>query len=771
MVKITMKKISDNFKVMWMVSCMLILIIPIVISSVSGNQTIAELKRVNALNNELIVQQIQKEMDFAVDNIFRVKMELISNHDVYVISSITKEEEQEHQYELSRVYDALRGYRSSVDNAGDFFIYFENIEKVVALEGIFDVEEYYRRYFSNSGKTKEQWLATLQMKTNGYFENIIKDDSDSRSERMQYYGNLRILGQINPPMFSAAVSREYLDEILELTSVGEKVCTLIVDSYNNVLLSNSKSSELDLRWVEELEISDNAGYFSDKIGKQNVMVSYVPGKYKELRYISVATAAEFWKQVNLHRGITVGGIIFSLLFGILCIWAVIKKNYRPMEHILTELKKAVPDETAEEDGIGEYRYIESVLAHVLEQKNKVVDIMERHKNLFRDSFVIRLLSGDIENIPSVEDALNNIDLSFSKENFLVLAIYVEDYSVLFQDEQLEDSQRVSMIHFILSNVLGELLSGEYIAYMVVMKGMPIFLINLDFEERKSNICGIVRYVQEFLESNFGLTIQMGFSEVKSSYEGIAEAYDEAVETVECKVFLGRDDIMYYGEIQKNAKNKHRYGYSIEQEQRLMFAVQSGNKDAANALLNQIFDNMRGITDLNLLKYFMFDVGSTVIKTIEEMNPQWDEKKSNLLKYLQEILADSSVARMQRGLQGLIQELCEYFASRNKEERLSDRIRKYVLEHYDDINLNVEDIGEKFGFVPRYISKIFKDETGEGLLDYINRMRIQESKKIMKNKNLVLEDVASQVGFTNVNSFIRVFKKYEGITPGKYREAL
>ena len=154
-----------------------------------------------------------------------------------------------------------------------------------------------------------------------------------------------------------------------------------------------------------------------------------------------------------------------------------------------------------------------------------------------------------------------------------------------------------------------------------------------------------------------------------------------------------------------------------------------------------------------------------------MNPQWDEKKSNLLKYLQEILADSSVARMQRGLQGLIQELCEYFASRNKEERLSDRIRKYVLEHYDDINLNVEDIGEKFGFVPRYISKIFKDETGEGLLDYINRMRIQESKKIMKNKNLVLEDVASQVGFTNVNSFIRVFKKYEGITPGKYREAL
>ena len=74
-------------------------------------------------------------------------------------------------------------------------------------------------------------------------------------------------------------------------------------------------------------------------------------------------------------------------------------------------------------------------------------------------------------------------------------------------------------------------------------------------------------------------------------------------------------------------------------------------------------------------------------------------------------------------------------------------------------------------VPRYISKVFKDDTGEGLLDCINRIRIQEAKKIMQNKELVLEDIAGQVGFTNVNSFIRVFKKYEEMTPGKYREML
>lgn len=241
--------------------------------------------------------------------------------------------------------------------------------------------------------------------------------------------------------------------------------------------------------------------------------------------------------------------------------------------------------------------------------------------------------------------------------------------------------------------------------------------------------------------------------------------------MEYKVLLGREDIMYYHEMPKNKDSQYRYGYSIEHEQKLIAAVQSGDTAAAGAVLNQIFDSMRGTTDLNIAKCFMFDVGSTIIKTIEEIRPQWDEENSHLLLHVQKLLESSSISRMQSGLQELLQEMCGYFEKKNQELRLSDRIHSYLLSHYGDINLNVAAIGEEFGMVPRYISKVFKDETGEGLLDHINRLRIQQAKKIMQNKNLVLEDVAGQVGFTNVNSFIRVFKKYEGITPGKYRESL
>lgn len=766
-----MKKVSDNFRLMWTVSCSLILIIPILIGIITGNSNISELKRTNAVNNELIVKQFQKEMDYAVDNIFRIKSELISNRDIYAVSLIDKEEVKSYQYELSNIYETLRGYKRSVENVDGLFIYFENIDTIVSAEGVFASDEYYNQYFADSGKTKQQWTETLSMETNGYFERTFKTVSGNTGAVMQYYCNLRMLGQVNPPTFSADISESYLDGIIGAISVSESVYTLVADKDNKILLGNSMSSEIEPEWIENVDLSRQADYFSSKIGKQKVMVNYVSGKYMDWKYIFISNASEFWQRVNIQRAITVIGIIFSLIIGALCIWAVVRKNYTSMKNILTVLKKVVSENDSKDLDVGEYKYIESALLNLLENKEKNDDIMERQRNVLRDSFVTRLLSGNIDDLSSIDDTFNNIGLYFGKRDFLVLAIYVEDYSALFSDEKLDDATRVSMTHFILSNVFCELLDGEYNSYMVIKDDMPVILVNLDFDGHKNDICDIVNFVKEFLYKNFNLSIKAGVSDATNFYEGIAEAYNEAIETVEYKVLFDRDDILYYGEIQKNENHKYRYGYSIELEQRLMLVVRAGKEEEAFVVLNQIFDSVQGITDLNIFKCFMFDIGSTMIKIVEENRLQWDDETTKLLLDAQKLIENNSAARLKSRLESLIREMCAYFSKRNKSEKLSDQIHEYLEEHYGDINLSVAAIGEEFGFVPRYVSKIFKDETGEGLLDHINNLRIQKSKKIMENKKLGLEEVASRVGFTNVNSFIRVFKKYEGITPGRYRETL
>ncbi|UZQ86925.1 helix-turn-helix transcriptional regulator [Thermoclostridium stercorarium] len=56
-----------------------------------------------------------------------------------------------------------------------------------------------------------------------------------------------------------------------------------------------------------------------------------------------------------------------------------------------------------------------------------------------------------------------------------------------------------------------------------------------------------------------------------------------------------------------------------------------------------------------------------------------------------------------------------------------------------------------------------------ITDYLNTYRIEKAKNMLKNSNLNLEKIALSVGYNNIQSFKRYFKKYEGITPSEYRK--
>ena len=70
--------------------------------------------------------------------------------------------------------------------------------------------------------------------------------------------------------------------------------------------------------------------------------------------------------------------------------------------------------------------------------------------------------------------------------------------------------------------------------------------------------------------------------------------------------------------------------------------------------------------------------------------------------------------------------------------------------------------------PSYISRLFKKELDIGFVEYLNRFRVQRAEQLLKETTLSVEQVGYQVGFTNIRSFLRVFKQYTNISPGQYR---
>ena len=99
--------------------------------------------------------------------------------------------------------------------------------------------------------------------------------------------------------------------------------------------------------------------------------------------------------------------------------------------------------------------------------------------------------------------------------------------------------------------------------------------------------------------------------------------------------------------------------------------------------------------------------------------------------------------------------------------LRERLEEYILQHLsEDISLN--DVAEHFGLSFHYMSVVFKNKMDNNFKEYISYQRYVKALELMQeNPKIKISEVAAQTGIFNVNTFIRIFKKYSGTTPKQY----
>lgn len=100
-----------------------------------------------------------------------------------------------------------------------------------------------------------------------------------------------------------------------------------------------------------------------------------------------------------------------------------------------------------------------------------------------------------------------------------------------------------------------------------------------------------------------------------------------------------------------------------------------------------------------------------------------------------------------------------------------KIIEYTELHYAESNMNVNSIADGIGLSAKYISKVFKEETGKSILDYIHGLRIKKAQSLIQLGRYSLEEIYEQVGYANDVTFRRAFVKFTGVVPSEYKNSL
>ncbi|MBE7084347.1 MAG: AraC family transcriptional regulator [Clostridiales bacterium] len=138
----------------------------------------------------------------------------------------------------------------------------------------------------------------------------------------------------------------------------------------------------------------------------------------------------------------------------------------------------------------------------------------------------------------------------------------------------------------------------------------------------------------------------------------------------------------------------------------------------------------------------------VCDDIFEKYYEWSEKIDNILKLIFQILFDKIAT--------------------NQENPVIVSIKRLIKENLDK-KLTLSFIANQVGYSPNHCEALFKKETGNSILSFVNNERIEKSKLLIAEGLLPLKEIAEVVGFDDYNYFSRTFKIKTGYPPTKYRD--
>lgn len=211
-------------------------------------------------------------------------------------------------------------------------------------------------------------------------------------------------------------------------------------------------------------------------------------------------------------------------------------------------------------------------------------------------------------------------------------------------------------------------------------------------------------------------------------------------------------------------------FVYEKENALLAKVRTGSVQDAKALLNDLLGyvffteggrleavRMRAIELTTLLSRVAMDGGARV-DSIYELNNQF--------------LSLLSRGQTLDDLCYLLQDVVESFMSAmfNRLDKGNIYVRRalgFMSEHYAQ-PITLEMVAKEVGLSPSYFSALFHQVVGVSFREHLCSIRVEESKQLLLSTNYSLTDIALAVGFADQSYFCKVFKKHEGVTPGKYR---
>lgn len=373
---------------------------------------------------------------------------------------------------------------------------------------------------------------------------------------------------------------------------------------------------------------------------------------------------------------------------------------------------------------------------------------------------------------------NNPDIVMEGALYAVLCILDPDLEALSPDAIPLDEEGRTLFGYSIIECFGR---ERVTAFVRAGRTIVLALRTDGTESEEEFVREMATYAMDFhysVEDNIGYPVSVSVSPVFDSFDYCEQVACEALTAADFVRFVELPTPVVTPQYCANVKDiveKRNPDYHISNYERpIISAVLNDNLAHAERIVNDlltahlvdplyVFPSVRP-NMVNIMR---------ICQSMCCLEPRAFADETPRLPFIQEAMRVCPTSAAMRALIHEYFELLDSYARQNREaEARTDsmnKILKYIAKNVSNPLLGAPMVCDEFNMSTTYFSRIFKEDLGVNFSVYLQTLRITKAKKLLLESDMNLNAIAQEVGYISSQNLLRLFKRYEGMSPSAYRQ--
>lgn len=509
------------------------------------------------------------------------------------------------------------------------------------------------------------------------------------------------------------------------------------------------------------------GFWQEKVDGREMVFSYRFSPYNRWIYVSAVSLEQITRETGKIAVATfVACSVILIVVGILA-WQGSRRMYSPIRR-LSQMTAGVQAGGA--DPADEFTSLEERFRTLFSAGQQLQQQMQGQFQQLKEFLVLKLFAGQLS---ESDFAYRSKLCGFPTEwrRLVVLTLQIDT----LQDTRYREHDK-ELLLFAIHNMVSEIIPANRRFSPVLLEQSQVTLLagDMDTDEELKAYCyrmaeQIRDKVWEFLQVQVSIGISRPFDKASEA----VHAYNEGLEVLKRRIYLGNRLILHYDDIQAEPSGAAAAAYAQLKwnEEQLVKALKLGDAEQAEQCfaryMEELLSRNPGVGEYHV---YMMQLLSRMCQLIQEQGGIANKVLGERALY-QQLMKLNTVEDISDWFTRELLTPVLAFLNRQAESQYAgivQRMVSLVQQRYDQ-DITLEACAAELNFHPVYLSRVFKKEMGISFSEYLAEYRMSLAKEWLDTTTMKLSDISERLNYSNPTAFIRMFRKVVGMTPGQYRE--